>query len=438
MSNNEHIAEFYRRHPYPKVNQLRCEPNLLDHIFYVAGACVDHPAPRRGDRRGRMLVAGSGTTEAVNWAVSLPHFDVDAVDLSENSIAIAAHLARQLHVDNLTLRQGNIEQGTGFQGPYDFISSMGVLHHLQHPERGLAQLERHLAPRGVMAMMLYSDANRWFLQRGQRLFQVLLQGVADPEQREAAAHEVCQAGSENANRLQIVFRSGVSNYENDRAQFADTLLNPQEVSYTIPRLLEFLASAGLRMLSPVFPDVWNPRAALGQQGTQLYEQLPVEQQWEICDLVLGPLFWFAARRAADAPAQRPCLTDEELFWQIVPLPMTATIYPVQDLAVTQPGAERGPIIEPAGADAVRISRNREAWSTFHPVAAVMLELMDGRRTLRQIAELAAQQQGTTFEQARPTLAAYLHHLIDHIGAATADLTQCQHCPARQAGGASVR
>ena len=434
MSSNETIAQFYRRHPYPKVNQVRVEPNLLDHICYVAGACFEHPAPRRGDQRGRMLVAGAGTTEAVNWALSLPHFDVDAVDLSENSIAIARHLAEQLGLTNLTLRQGNIEQGTGFEGPYDFISSMGVLHHLEHPEQGLAHLERHLALHGVMALMLYSDANRWFLQRGQRLFQLLLADLDDPNQREAAAHAVCQAGSENPNRLQVVFKSGVSNYANDPSQFADTLLNPQEVSYTIPQLLEFLASAGLQMVSPVFPDVWNPRAALGAQGTQLYEQLPPDQQWETCDLILGPLFWFAARRAADITTKRPCLADDDLFWQIVPMPMTARVHQVEELVVSQPGTERGPIVESAGNDQVRISRNREAWSTFHPVAATMLELIDGKRTVRQIAEQAAQQHGTTFDQAAPTLLPYLHHLIDHIGAATADVTQCHHCPARQAHG----
>jgi SAM-dependent methyltransferase len=432
MSSNAPIAEFYRRHPYPKVIQVRCEPNLLDHIYYVAGGCFEHPAPLRGSQRGRMLVAGSGTSEAVNWAMSLPHFDVDAVDLSTNSIAVAQHLAEQLKLKNLTLREGNIEEGTGFDGPYDFISSMGVLHHLQQPERGLAQLVGHLAPHGVMAVMLYSDSNRWFLQRGQRLFQVLLQGLDDPEQRQAEAHAVCEAGSQNQNRLQVVFQSGVNNYHNDRSQFADTLLNPQEVSYTIPRLLEFAGSAGMRVVTPVFADIWNPRAALGEQGTKRYEQLPVEQQWEICDLILGPIFWFAMRHDSQSRTPRPCLTDEALFWQIVPMPMTATIHDVHELVIAKSGSERGTTIEPADGDQVRISRNREAWSTFHRVAATMLELIDGKQTLRQIAEAAAHQHGTTIEQAGPTLLAYLHHLIDHIGAATADVTQCHRCPARQA------
>ncbi len=68
------------------------------------------------------------------------------------------------------------------------------------------------------------------------------------------------------------------------------------------------------------------------------------------------------------------------------------------------------------------------------MAASMIELMDGKRTLQEIAESAAAKHGTTFDQAAPGLLSYLHHLIDHIGIATADVTRCGNCPARKAHG----
>jgi SAM-dependent methyltransferase len=422
VNSNQPIAEFYRQHPYPLVRQVRAEPILLDHHFYQAHACYEDRSNRK------MLVAGCGTTEAVNWALSLPDWQVDAVDLSDNSIAIARHLADQLDVKNLTIRLGNIEAGEGFDGPYTFINSQGVLHHFNDPAKGLAQLEKHLSPGGVMSLMLYSDSNRWFLQRGQRLFQLLLDQVE--EDREQAAYEVCRTGSTSPNRLQTVFQSGVKNFEQDRPQFADTLLNPQEVSYTIPSLIDWLASAGMEMICPVYPDVWNPRAALGEKGAKLYDQLSPTQQWEVCDLVIGPLFFFVARRVADRGPQRPCATEDDLFWQIVPRVFSATVYDVKELAVIQPPTTRSPIIEQAGNN-IRISRNKEAWSGFHPVAASLLQLIDGKRTLRQIAEQAATQHGATFEQVEDMLRGYLHHIIEQQGLAAADVSHCTNCPLRK-------
>ena len=64
----------------------------------------------------------------------------------------------------------------------------------------------------------------------------------------------------------------------------------------------------------------------------------------------------------------------------------------------------------------------------------MLELMDGKRTLRQVAELAASKHNTPFDKAAPTLLAYLRHLIDQVGVATTDVTQCHDCPARRERG----
>jgi len=431
MNDNEAIADFYRRHPYPLVSQVRAEPNLLDHIFYRAHACHSHPAPRFGSTRGRMLVAGSGTTEAVNWALSLPHFDVEGVDLSENSIAIANHLAEQMGVANLTLRRGNLEAGEGLHGPYDFISSQGVLHHLKNPAAGVLQLEKHLAPNGVMALMVYSDANRWFLQRGQRLFQLLTAQIENHQARESLAYSVCKTGAATANRLQVVFKSGVKNYEHDRPQFNDTLLNPQEVSYTIPSFAELLATAGLKIVEPVFADLWDPRGSLGPEGAAAYDKLERMAQLEVCDLVIGPLYYFVIRRAGDPIVPRPCIADDDLFWQTVPTPMQANICAVTDLLVQKPGSNRGPLVEPAGGDQIRISRNREAWSQFHEVAATMLKEMDGKRTCREIATAAATRHGATFEAVAPTLLAFLRHLVDNTAVATVDVTQCHNCPLRK-------
>ena len=33
------ISEFYKRYPYPKVDRVEYDFNLVDHFHYLAGAC---------------------------------------------------------------------------------------------------------------------------------------------------------------------------------------------------------------------------------------------------------------------------------------------------------------------------------------------------------------------------------------------------------------
>ena len=256
------ISEFYKRYPYPKVDKVEFDFNLLDHFKYLAEQCSTYASTRcTPQKQGRMLIAGCGTREAVTWAFSLPHYQIDAIDISARSIAISQALADQLKLSNIRFIEANFELNEGLDGPYDFIHSYGVLHHLKSPERGLAVLESALAPNGLMSIMVYNDANRLPLQRAQRLISMIT-GDVDPSHRERIAHSIVSRGSKVPNRLQSVFMSATQNYENDPSQFADTMLNPQEVSYTIPTLVEFLQSSGLEISSPALPINWQAHLLL--------------------------------------------------------------------------------------------------------------------------------------------------------------------------------
>ena len=70
-----------------------------------------------------MLIIGCGTREAIMWGFSLPHFDIDAIDINETSLEIAKHLAKKLELTNINFIHGNFEYGEGINGSYDFIHS---------------------------------------------------------------------------------------------------------------------------------------------------------------------------------------------------------------------------------------------------------------------------------------------------------------------------
>ena len=423
------MADFYRRYPYPQVDQVEYDRNLHDHLRYLAHACYDNPAPRNGGGGGRMLIAGCGTREAVLWGASLPDFEIDAVDLSEASIAISQALAEQLSVTNVRFERANFELGEGLDGPYDLISSFGVLHHLESPERGLAQLEQHLAPGGVMALMLYSDTNRQALQRTQRVVELLARGT-DGVALEGNAVDLCATASRQPNRLKHVFRQALENHRTNRAHFADTILNPREVSYTIPTLVDFLASAGMELVSPVQPAAWDVGDLLSPDRYAAFKALPLIDRMEVVDYLKAPLFWVAARRATDRGADRPCLADDDLFWDVVPVPLDTGAWRVDALVVDPVPVVLKPRMKPLNDPVVSIWRQEAQLRGFHRIAWHLVEAIDGQRTLREVAEIACAKEGTELPLVADTLRTFLHTMIDEMGLATPDITRCDRCPLR--------
>lgn len=429
----DEIEHFYHRHPYPQVDQVEYDLNLVDHLFYLAHRCGALRAARRSGRPGRLLVAGCGTREAVMWALCAPHFQIDAVDLSADSIAIASKLAEQLGVrDRIQFTRGRLEEGAGMDGTYDLISSFGVLHHLPDPGAGLARLKRALAPDGVMALMMYSHTNRRPLQEARRVVELLAEAPGLPTDRgehtEAVALSLCQTGATQPNRLQGVFRSGVHDFDTHRAQFADTLLNPREVSYSVPELRDLLERHGLAFLGPVVPADWRPLHLLPPQAHASFQSLPLVEQMEIADLLTSPLLWVLAGHPEDR--RRPCDTEASLFWSRVPMPLEAGTWPVSRLRVAEAPVPVRLDAHALDEDRVMLRRNPRHRGVFHRIARHMVERIDGTSTLEALAVAAAEAEGTRFELVSETLARYWRRIIDELALATPDVTRCSGCPQR--------
>jgi 2-polyprenyl-3-methyl-5-hydroxy-6-metoxy-1,4-benzoquinol methylase len=429
------IERFYHQHPYPQVDQVEVDRNLVDHLRYLAHRCGANPAPRTSNESGRLLVAGCGTREAVMWALCAPQYEVHAVDLSADSLAIAEHLATQLGVaDRIRFTQGRLDRGDGMEGPYDFISSFGVLHHLPDPERGFAQLASVLAPEGVMAVMVYSHTNRRPIQEAQRIIGLMSAGsppaAESVEDAESVAVELCRTGAHQTHRLQEIFRKGLGYHASDRPHFADTLLNPREVSYSVPELSALLERHGLGLLGPVVPPAWRPLHLIPPSLHERFLALPMLERMEIADLLVSPLLWVLAGHPSSV--RRACDGDGDLFWDRVPLPLDAATWPVHRLRVADQPVPVRIVAESWGEDRVKLHRNPLYPGLFHRIARRMADGVDGRRTLRELARAAATAEGTTLDLVAPTLADYWRTMIDDLGLFTPDVSRCSGCPQRKA------
>ena len=63
------------------------------------------------------------------------------------------------------------------EGRFDYINSVGVLHHLRDPLAGLKALGQRLAPQGLLHLFLYADAGRWEIHRTQQALELLDAGT---------------------------------------------------------------------------------------------------------------------------------------------------------------------------------------------------------------------------------------------------------------------
>ncbi len=108
---------------------------------------------RLAGSRGTLLEVGCGIgVDSIQLAKC--GFDVTAVDLTENALAVAKEFAAQRGV-RIDFRLGNAE-GLDFpDGSFDVVYSFGVLHHTPDIERSVAEVRRVLEPGGTAYVMLY-------------------------------------------------------------------------------------------------------------------------------------------------------------------------------------------------------------------------------------------------------------------------------------------
>jgi 2-polyprenyl-3-methyl-5-hydroxy-6-metoxy-1,4-benzoquinol methylase len=105
----------------------------------------------------RVLEIGCGIgTDTINFARHGAR--VTAVDLSENSLAIARQRAEVFGLqDRICFYRANVEQLSEFLPveSYDLVYSFGVLHHTPHPSEALAEVRKYIRPGGTLKIMVY-------------------------------------------------------------------------------------------------------------------------------------------------------------------------------------------------------------------------------------------------------------------------------------------
>jgi len=236
-----HVQTMYEENPYPRWREVppAGEPEapgpLVRRLFpQLPEGPLDGPEPA-------ILIAGCGTGKQTYLAAKrYAGAAITGIDISRASLSYARMKLDQLGAPAVKLMQADILRLEPRHGTFALIESVGVLHHLKEPARGVKSLAQLLAPGGVMRLAFYSRAAR------ERLNEI---------------RGAVRAGGFSATSEGIrAFRAWVQEDEHDTFYLSgqldfytmsdcrDMLFHVEEHQFDIPELLAMMAGAGLEVL----------------------------------------------------------------------------------------------------------------------------------------------------------------------------------------------
>ena len=307
------VSAFYDRFPFPGdplqdgpppgYNWRWCHRSVLAAV---------HGGIPAGTEAPRILDAGCGTGVSTDYLCHLnPGAQVLGIDISDGALTVARERLQrsgaEAQVASLRQEQRSLLDLAG-EGPFDYINSVGVLHHLDQPEAGLRSLAALLAPDGLLHLFLYADAGRWEIHRTQAALELLRAGTGAEGLR--LGRQLLETLPEG-NRLARHHRERWAVDCAADANFADMYLHPQETSYNLERLFAFIETAGLQFAGFSNPEVWDPARLLQGELLDRARSLPARQQWALVEQLDPDISHFEFFLSA-APLNRTPWTDDAL------------------------------------------------------------------------------------------------------------------------------
>ena len=307
------VSAFYDRFPFPgDPLQDGPPPGYNWRWCYRSVLASVHGVIPLGQEQPRILDAGCGTGVSTDYLCHLnPGADVVGVDISYGALAVARERlersgARQ-EVRSLRQQQRSLLD-LGDEAPFDYVNSVGVLHHLREPEAGLSSLAGLLAPEGLLHLFLYADAGRWEIHRTQKALTLLQAGTGGDGLR--LGRNLFETLPES-NRLRCHHERRWAVDCAPDANFADMYLHPQETSYDLERLFSFIETAGLHFAGFSNPEVWDPARLLRGELLERAQALPAFQQWSLIEQ-LDPDISHFEFFLSKAPLSIRSRTDQEI------------------------------------------------------------------------------------------------------------------------------
>jgi SAM-dependent methyltransferase len=374
------LAAQYESYPYP-LRDPRDEAKRL-----IAGSPghlreIDHwvfGATRPASRPLRALIAGGGTGDAtIMLATQMTRAGrqgtVTWLDRSSAALKVAQARAAARGLTNIVWEQRSLLDlpGSGL-GPFDYIDCCGVLHHLPDPLAGVQSLESVLAPDGGMGLMVYAPFGRTGVYMIQDCLRLLAPADQAPAARLDVARRVMRHLPETA--WLRTNRSVTDHLSGGDAGLYDLLLNPRDQAFTVPALHDLLARAGLSVTCWVEPIRYDPVPLLPDPRlrARIATLTPLERA-TLAEALAGniPAHVVYCGRSGEPPVRADPLSPDAvpIVREITGEDVARSIQANNTLFI--------------GLDALRVP------VPLPPMAAPILRLIDGQRTVGEIGAILA-------------------------------------------------
>ena len=148
QGSTDEVRALYEKYPYP--SPVVGESLVRDVAAMLRWLLRDADLADR-----EILDAGCGTGQRLlGLAAEYPRARLTGVDMTEASLSVAARLAGKHGITNTRFERADLMQ-LELGRKFDLILSTGVVHALEDPARGLANLCRHLKDDGAIILWLY-------------------------------------------------------------------------------------------------------------------------------------------------------------------------------------------------------------------------------------------------------------------------------------------
>lgn len=296
---DESNTRFYERFPFPwrpAKFEFLADPDFQTAMFNQ----------NLGDWQGQSLrekpaiwVAGCGTNQALITALIFPKATVVGSDLSSESLKLCGSTAKELGVKNLELRRESIN-GVSYAEQFDYVICDGVIHCNADPGATLDKLVAALKRNGVMELMVYNRYERLQTTAFQRAIKLFSTNDAAPDLDRDIWRAKNIVADLSLKNFPLLRRENVDEYP--ECALADTLIQPNEITYTLESFAELAVASGLEVLYPAYDlfdqlstdTPWNLSFTTPELQHDYYG-LPDLQRWHVTNHLLldrSPQLWF--------------------------------------------------------------------------------------------------------------------------------------------------
>jgi SAM-dependent methyltransferase len=237
--------DFYEQYPFPSL-KIKDKYDILAHangkmMERILSTINLTPKQLEGKE---VLEAGCGTGEKSLY-FSLKGAKVTSLDISSSSLKKAESLAKRFH-QQIDFRQQDILT-MHIDKEFDYIFSMGVIHHTKDPSLAIENLTSHLKTGGCMCIGVYNLFGRLHLIPDMYYIRLLTLFNKKPIIENLKVHLLGRDFKDDS----------------EKAYLTDTYLHPREKWFTIGELERLLLTNGFEIMGH------NPPLKKGYLNTQV-------------------------------------------------------------------------------------------------------------------------------------------------------------------------